>query len=152
MARWMNLQRIEKFENPMRLNINCEKSGCLYLAEPSLTASWLAEKIWAIKAWYFKSLLQIEIFDFPLCLPKVLHYFNNFDALLMFVQANTATSLFYTECEILRSPMITYWSLPYSNTVLYDRFSHAILTCRSICGLVKCEITGKVLHHAWENI
>ena len=33
------------------------------------------------EAWDFKCLLQIEIFDFPLCLAKVLHYFNNFDAL-----------------------------------------------------------------------
>ena len=29
----------------------------------------------------FQCLLQIEIFDFSLCLAKVLHYFNNFDAL-----------------------------------------------------------------------
>ena len=65
MAQWTNLQRIEKFENPARLFINCEKSGGLYLAEPGLTAGWL----------------QIKIFDFPLCLAKVLHYFNNFDAL-----------------------------------------------------------------------
>ena len=37
-----NLQQIEKFENLTRLYINCEKSGSLYLAEPSLTAGWLA--------------------------------------------------------------------------------------------------------------
>ena len=29
----------------------------------------------------FQCLLQIEIFDFSLCLAKVPHYFNNFDAL-----------------------------------------------------------------------
>ena len=37
-----NLQRIEKFKNPMRLYINSEKSGGLYLAELGLTAGWLA--------------------------------------------------------------------------------------------------------------
>ena len=47
MVQWMNLQRIEKFENLARLYINCEKSGGLYLAEPGLTAGWLADKTWA---------------------------------------------------------------------------------------------------------
>ena len=47
MAQWTNLQRIEKFENLARLYINCEKSGGLYLAEPGLTAGWLADEIWA---------------------------------------------------------------------------------------------------------
>ena len=47
MAQLTNLQRIEKFENPARLYINCEKSGGLYLAEPGLTADWLADEIWA---------------------------------------------------------------------------------------------------------
>ena len=47
MAQWANLQRIEKFENPARLYINREKSGGLYLAEPSLTAGCLA--IWQMK-------------------------------------------------------------------------------------------------------
>ena len=42
MAQWTNLQRIEKFENLARLCINCEKSGGPYLAEPGLTAGWLA--------------------------------------------------------------------------------------------------------------
>ena len=42
MVQWMKLQRIEKFKNP---NINCEKSGGLYLAEPSLMGGWLADEI-----------------------------------------------------------------------------------------------------------
>ena len=42
MAQWMNLQLIEKFENSAGLYINCENSGGLYLAEPGLTAGWLA--------------------------------------------------------------------------------------------------------------
>ena len=47
MVQWMNLQRIEKFVNGMRLYITCEKSGGLHLAEPGLTAGWQADKIWA---------------------------------------------------------------------------------------------------------
>ena len=47
MAQWMNLQRMEKFVNGMQLYITCEKSGCLHLAEPGLTAGWLADKFWA---------------------------------------------------------------------------------------------------------
>ena len=51
MAQWMNLQRIEKFVNRTRLYITCEKSGGLHLAEPGLTAGWLAiwpaDEIWA---------------------------------------------------------------------------------------------------------
>ena len=101
MAQWTNLQRIEKFKNLVRLYINCEKSGGLYLAEPGLTAGWqagwlagrLAGRLagwqagWLAgrrnlgEAWDFKYLLQIEIFDFLLSLAEVLHYFNNFDAL-----------------------------------------------------------------------
>ena len=42
MAQWTNLQRIEKFVNGTRLYITCEKSGGLHLAEPGLTAGWLA--------------------------------------------------------------------------------------------------------------
>ena len=47
MAQRANLQRIEKFENLARLYINCEKSGGLYIAEPGLTAGWLA--VWQTK-------------------------------------------------------------------------------------------------------
>ena len=51
MAQWMNLQRIEKFENPTLLYITCGKSRGLCLAESGLMAGWqsgrLADKIWA---------------------------------------------------------------------------------------------------------
>ena len=51
MAQWMNLQWMEKFVNGMRLYITCENSGGLHLAEPGLTAGWLAvwqvDEIWA---------------------------------------------------------------------------------------------------------
>ena len=62
-----------------------EKSGGLYLAEPGLTAGWLAGRQFGRRnlgeAWDFKCLLQIEIFDFLLSLAEVLHFFNNFDVL-----------------------------------------------------------------------
>ena len=44
MAQRMNLQRIKKFVNGMRLYITCEKSGGLHLAEPSLTAGWQVDR------------------------------------------------------------------------------------------------------------
>ena len=81
MAQWTNLQRIEKFENQTRLYITCGKSGGLYLAEPGLTSGWQAGRQNLGEASDFQCLLQIEIFNFLLCLAKVLHYFNNFDAL-----------------------------------------------------------------------
>ena len=45
----MNLQRIEKLVNRMRLYITCEKSRGLRLAVPGLTAGWLAS--WPTKFW-----------------------------------------------------------------------------------------------------
>ena len=45
MAQLTNLQRIEKFENPTQLYINCEKSGGLYLAELGLTVSSMFDEI-----------------------------------------------------------------------------------------------------------
>ena len=96
MAQWTNLQRIEKFQNRTRLYITCGKSGGLYLAEPGLTAGWQFGRQNLGEARDFQCLLQIEIFDFSLCLAKVLHYFNNFDALqTLFFKINTATRLFY---------------------------------------------------------
>ena len=44
MAQWMDIQRIEKFINRTQLYVTCEKSGGLYLVEPSLMAGWLADK------------------------------------------------------------------------------------------------------------
>ena len=44
MVQRMNLQRIGKFVNPMRLYIPCEKSGGLRLAELGLTTGRLAGK------------------------------------------------------------------------------------------------------------
>ena len=62
------------------------------------------------------------MFDFPLCLAKVLRCFSNFDALLTLFQANTATRLFYGVRNFAKPYiyMISYQSLLYSTTVLYD--------------------------------
>ena len=98
MAQWTNLQRIKIFVNPVRLYLTSERSGGLHLVEPGLTAgreaSSLAHEIWA-RLEILKACSRSEIFNFPLCLAKVLHCFSNFDALLMLFQANTATRLFY---------------------------------------------------------
>ena len=75
MVQWMNLQRMEKFVNGTRLYITCEKSRGLHLAEPSLTAGWLADEIEILKA-----CCRSKNSDFPLCLANVLDCFSNFDA------------------------------------------------------------------------
>ena len=79
MAQWTNVQWIEKFENQTRLYITCGKSGG---RNPVLRqAGWQFGRRNVGETSDFQCLLQIEIFDFSLCLAKVLHYFNNFDAL-----------------------------------------------------------------------
>ena len=45
MAQWINLQRINRFVNPMRWYISGEKSGDLYLAEPGLTEGCLVNEL-----------------------------------------------------------------------------------------------------------
>ena len=46
---------------------------------------------------------------------------NNFDALQMLLRQILLQSCFnVNECELLRSPMISYQSLLYRTTVLYD--------------------------------
>ena len=42
MAQWVNRLRNNIFVNPPPLPLSCEISGALYLAQPSLTAGWLA--------------------------------------------------------------------------------------------------------------
>ena len=48
------------------------KCGGLHLAELGLTAGWQSSRQNFCEASNFKSLLYIEIFNFPLCLAKVL--------------------------------------------------------------------------------
>ena len=42
MAQWGNHLRNNIFVNPPPLPLSCEISGTLYLAQPGLTAGWLA--------------------------------------------------------------------------------------------------------------
>ena len=42
MAQWVNHLRNNIFINPPPLPLSCEISGALHLAQPGLTAGWLA--------------------------------------------------------------------------------------------------------------
>ena len=42
MAQWVNRLRNNIFVNPPPLPLSCEISGALHLAQPGLTAGWLA--------------------------------------------------------------------------------------------------------------
>ena len=42
MAQWINVVRNNSFVNPTRLPLLCRNSRAVALAEPSLTAGWLA--------------------------------------------------------------------------------------------------------------
>ena len=42
MAQWINIFRNNSFVNPTRLPLLCRNSGAVALAEPGLTAGWLA--------------------------------------------------------------------------------------------------------------
>ena len=45
MAQWVNRLRNNVFVNPPPLPLSCEISGALHLAEPGLTAGWLAGRL-----------------------------------------------------------------------------------------------------------
>ena len=45
MAQWVNRLRNNIFVNPPPLPLSCEISGALHLAQPGLTAGWLADEI-----------------------------------------------------------------------------------------------------------
>ena len=45
MAQWVNRLRNNIFVNPVPLPLLCEISGALHLAQPGLTAGWLADEI-----------------------------------------------------------------------------------------------------------
>ena len=45
MAQWVNHLRNKIFVNPPPLPLLCEISGALHLAQPGLTAGWLADEI-----------------------------------------------------------------------------------------------------------
>ena len=45
MAQWVNRLRNKIFVKPLPLPLLCEISGALHLAQPGLTAGWLADEI-----------------------------------------------------------------------------------------------------------
>ena len=73
MAQWIIVNRNSSFVNPPRLSILCEISGPVRLAEPGLTAGWLAGGRIARKFQKVWNSLQIEIIEFSLHLTKVPH-------------------------------------------------------------------------------
>ena len=75
---------VDKFLKNSKSNTTVQKMPKILRPVPSGSQSYgrLADKIW-VRLKIFKSLLQIE-FDFPLCLVKLQHCFNNIDALQTF--------------------------------------------------------------------
>ena len=65
MAQWINVFRNNSFVNPTRLPLLCRNSRAMALAEPGLTAGWLADRRNAGKFQIFK-----------------IHYRSNFYVLL----------------------------------------------------------------------
>ena len=45
MAQWVNRLRNNIFVNPPPLPLSCKISGALHLAQPGLTAGWLAGRL-----------------------------------------------------------------------------------------------------------
>ena len=45
MAQWINVLRNNSFVNPTRLPLLCRNSRAVALAEPGLTAGWLADEM-----------------------------------------------------------------------------------------------------------
>ena len=54
MAQWINVLQNNSFVNPMRLPLLCRNSRAVALAEPGLTAGWLAGRRNAGKFQIFK--------------------------------------------------------------------------------------------------
>ena len=73
MAQWINVLRNNSFVNPTRLPLLCRSSRAVALAEPGLTAGWLADRRNAGKFQIFKNSLEIEFLYFLLRLTKLQH-------------------------------------------------------------------------------
>ena len=44
MAQWTNVLWNNSFVNPTSLSLPCRNAGAIHLAQPGLTASWVASK------------------------------------------------------------------------------------------------------------
>ena len=64
MAQWVNRLRNKIFVNPPPLPLLCEISGALHLAQPGLTAGWLAGRLAGWQAGWLADEIQVnfEIF------------------------------------------------------------------------------------------
>ena len=76
MAQWINVFRNNSFVNPTRLPLLCRNSRAVALAEPGLTAGWLAGWLIDEMRANFKILNFIidRIFILLLRLTKLQHY------------------------------------------------------------------------------
>ena len=63
MAQWGNRLRNNIFVNPPPLPLSCEISGALYLAQPGLTAGWLAGR----QAGWLADEIQADFEIFKIC-------------------------------------------------------------------------------------
>ena len=63
MAQWINVLRNSSFVNPTRLPLLCRNSRAVALAEPGLTAGWLAGRQNAGKFQFFKIRCIDRIFE-----------------------------------------------------------------------------------------
>ena len=97
----------------------------IWRSAPSGTGSYgrqegsLSDEIW-VRYDILKACCKSKYPIFGFFYPKVLHRFNNFDALLSTFFWQILLQGCFIECEISRSPMILYQSPLYSTTVLYD--------------------------------
>jgi len=130
---------IKRFINATWLYITWEKSGGLHLAKLGLTTGWQVDEIW-VRLKILKACCRSKIFDFPLCLAKVLHCFSSFDAfLVLFSGKHTSTRLFYTvgnftkPYDFISIPTIhcyhNKWYCSLHTKPLYWHFSLRICDC-----------------------
>ena len=61
MVQWVNRLRNKIFVNPPPLPLLCEISGALHLAQPGLTAGWLAGRLAGWQAGWLAGRLSDEI-------------------------------------------------------------------------------------------
>ena len=79
MAQWANRLRNNIFVNQPPLPLLCEISGALYLAQPGLTAGWLAGRLAdEIQLLFenFKMHYRSKVSTFRFVLTKVQHYYS----------------------------------------------------------------------------
>ena len=80
MVQWINVFRNNSFVNPTRLSLLCRNFRIVALAEPGLTAGWLAGRLagWLIDEmrvnFKFLKFIIDRIFILLLCLTTLQHY------------------------------------------------------------------------------